>query len=625
MSSTPSDSDSDESGFSSPTPCSEEFSSTSPATSSELELMFSGAFSAEEFLQRVNSVWPAPSSEMVISTSAETRKAALAIVEARGASLRRVSRFFMEALSQAQSRTNTYKNACTTAGTLPEDVLLEIFGWAALTVHKRRSDVAINVSRTCRRWRTIALISPSLWTTFQLHKLSEHEADLHRSRSGGLPVTVLLTDSSMPRSTVPWHTTRYGQDEQVARLTFCKSLIGRLRTLQLDLHESDKVPLWLQREAAPHLETLDISYDSHTDAHPESSLELGSLLKDGAPELRSLSLKSVYAPWSSLARATKLSKLTMVFPSPHMLASVRSMKATAILKFLRSCRELTELSLGCRVALVDLPVLPRDVIELKLLKRLKLELTVSDAAFLLHCIATRKHKLTELKLVCWIDQRPSFQGCSLLLPSDPRCLPCLTRLRTLSVDVPAQRIEGQVADDTLSIHFINPYEWLHVPGAAKSATMMTFVSIMKYYPMPDLKALTIVDRRGSSIAEDLVSFLRHSPTLVELTLDGCNSQVFDDLAIHCSSSTPLCPSLTCVALQNMIITSASLTQFVRSLFHDPKYSMRTMVLRPTRESRTQPIATIHFENLVRGKLRTFSIQEQVYLAKEGTAQRAFSD
>ncbi|KAI5836554.1 hypothetical protein K523DRAFT_410665 [Schizophyllum commune Tattone D] len=140
---------------------------------------------------------------------------------------------------------------------LPNEILADIFDTIVKSVHESAQLVLVTLEQVCRRWRSVLLATPTLWTCVTIqhprarprHPLSRMRAYL--TRSGACPLYVRLTDS----------------DDVQAFLPFLLPHIGRIRHLAIDgrtVEGLHRIAAFFRDLAAPELLYLKFTLNFHT-------------------------------------------------------------------------------------------------------------------------------------------------------------------------------------------------------------------------------------------------------------------------------------------------------------------------------------------------------------------------
>ncbi|KAI0087242.1 hypothetical protein BDY19DRAFT_869892, partial [Irpex rosettiformis] len=80
------------------------------------------------------------------------------------------------------------RNSLNAFGSLPAEILLEIFRWCPQK-KKKIKDQCFAFSQVCHRWREVAISDATLWTTPDLFRPNLAE-DIFKNRSAQLPLHI---------------------------------------------------------------------------------------------------------------------------------------------------------------------------------------------------------------------------------------------------------------------------------------------------------------------------------------------------------------------------------------------------------------------------------------------------
>lgn len=501
-----------------------------------------------------------------------SRQNALAVIASDEKLIRTLEQNFKEACKQARGQLGMQRNSLSTVNALPEHIMLRIFQFAAAfddNDHKHAQDILFCISRTCAYWRHVSFKTQSLWAHLNVSFMTGPVAALHRTRSENLPLTVVLRRASTSHYRPEW---RYGSylgqyDSYTCRLAFCGLVISMVKELDLALEEdkNGRLPLWLTESRAPLLTMAKLVYhDPEGSAGDRTSWVLTDLLMGEKPCLTSLTLQNLFVPWTSLAQMKALTTLHMHFTARDDDSALDS----GLFSFLKSCTKLRNLSLTCHDSLLELPELPSSPIQLRKLSSLRLRLTSSDVSFILQSIATPKRMKTLSIFGHLINKRPKKGDRIIRLPMDPRCLPCLTEVRRLHVDLSSHCITASTSTSSAIGFSIR----INVcgPGGNGEAGAETIIATMgllqKYYVLPKLECLELTDSDSQLSTEDVILFLRHAPLLTDLVLNYCKTDILDQLAIQ-KSATEAFPNLKRIKLHHMTLVVPLLKRLCVSLFY----------------------------------------------------------
>jgi len=423
----------------------------------------------------------------------------------------------LDACARARVHLATRRNSMAYVNSLSQDVLSAIFLYAVRSADQK-GFTAISISHTCAYWRFVATRDPSLWSILDLNTLTRAQATLFASHSKTTPLRLLLLNDSPVRWGAP--AASY-QTERAARVQFCKSLLLRTESLDLFIPEEQcNFLTWLVDHEAPQLKRTTITWRSSQNI----ILAIPDLFGGQSGNLQNLALSNVSVPWSSLIKMTSLTRL-------HLHLSGRRDESQgnldrSLLDFLLACPQLESLAIisneklravGQRRSSGPIP--------LRSLRSLKLILTSSDLATILSAIAAPQ-VMDALTIVCRLDgQSKKAEDHVLKLPTDPRCLPCISNFSNFEISSRGafrDTIRGAMRSsdsDPCAVRLL--FEGKHYDGVAVANT---FGLILRHYPMPFLRKFTINPENGwdwnSSMDENIILFLRHCPNLTELYISG---------------------------------------------------------------------------------------------------------
>lgn len=498
---------------------------------------------------------------------------ALSILSQDEARLQLLHETLSEACLQLQKELKVLRNVLNPFHTLPEHILLRIFQfttspdqWQGGPCNNAKS--ILHISRTCSRWRNIALKFPGLWSTLYLNGLSYVDATIYTRHSKQASLQLYAANATPHR---------FNQSHDPIALTSllrsCSSLLPRISDLILDYERPDHIPQWLIHVKMPRIRTVQLTF--HGDSE-EPCHTLRSLLNGGKLGLESLTLENVFVPWASLVQCPLLTKLHVEFtnrPGPEL-----ALQDSGILRVLRACPRLQDLHISCQDFLRDLPGIPDHPIPLLRLTKLTLQLAVPDLVFILQSIAVPRDISMMFLNGVYNGYQEKDPNSVIYLPSDPQCLPSLNLISEMKVRLEGRCIEGCFESSVAPPrHFriaVYPREdivdW--EPTALEvtvKATASMFSHMQKYYIMPYLKVLTINDAENHRYLEieNLVLLLRNSPLLENLHIERCDAVLLETLAKHWKySPIPLCPALTGVEISQMQLKSPVLKAFYEAYF-----------------------------------------------------------
>ncbi|TDL22601.1 hypothetical protein BD410DRAFT_788415 [Rickenella mellea] len=152
----------------------------------------------------------------------------------------------IHAMEQSLATLKSRRNSFCSVNKLPPEIITCIF----LRLQMRESSLWLHITHVCRRWRHIALDSPSLWTSISLSQYRPNELAAFLKRSKCSPLTVSLRASSKT-------------DNQVIVTLLCENL-PRIR----EIHLIDEDRSWAESldldtifsTPSPCLEQLDVAF-----------------------------------------------------------------------------------------------------------------------------------------------------------------------------------------------------------------------------------------------------------------------------------------------------------------------------------------------------------------------------
>ncbi|KAH8100219.1 hypothetical protein BXZ70DRAFT_938599 [Cristinia sonorae] len=523
------------------------------------------AKSFSDAVHQMNDIWP-DTIQAFEGTLSGSRAEALALVKGDELFVDDLEYQLLLALKMARRNIAFRRANLAPVNSLPQDILCQVFRWASCTMPTCGEDAitTINISQTCSSWRTIARENPSLWTTLDLTTLTRAQASVFVQNSKLKPLSVSF-QAIKGRPAVPWITGSQVSKKvlRAQRLEFLHGLLPNISVLDFEFQDSG-IPVWFVKSKAPRLET--VNFTLHKKGDTLHTLVLSDFL--GSTEdsrLRSLTLSGVFVSWNCLSLFRSLSHLNMDFSNRRVCSQASD---ACILSMFFTCCELRNVSLICHTALQQLPEPPCDPIAMPLLRSLSLEMRSSDAAFLLRSLALPKD-MAQLQVLCTEDAEGVDRS---LLPVHAQCLPYIATLTGLIV-TPC-RISGFKRRSTTPPPEKAPFALsfsskLH--GYPADAAFKTLLE--DYCPMPQLTHIiihtTVVE---TDLYEHFVAFLRHCPSVVEVSIRGDNSILLQKLAIHLPEKIlPRCPGFTSIKLSEMKIPLPVLEKLAKAFFKDPLF------------------------------------------------------
>ncbi len=314
---------------------------------------------------------------------------------------------------------------------LHKEILLRIFRMVA---SEWTYESLISISHTCAYWRETCLANASLWNFVDLSRTPPAvvEEFLLRSKDSLLVVKTDLRVTEPHEGDCRCLTVKDQINmitQHSARIRYLCVLVSDEEGIQSLLPDSEPVP------AFPKLNTFSIE--------AENLACLGAGWFD-APLLEDLRLVEVRPFWSQ-GFGAKLIRLSIVMHSDE--DPTVDDDGTDIFEVFEDSPFLEELTI-----VHTQPLMPKCVsrsisgqkpLPLQHLRRLHLELPSSDLISILSSITTSKE--LEMVLITSSDSRstpPISSESARLLPSDPRCVPCLSRVLCLHLDIAAFVLEG---------------------------------------------------------------------------------------------------------------------------------------------------------------------------------------
>ncbi|VDB83225.1 unnamed protein product [Peniophora sp. CBMAI 1063] len=207
------------------------------------------------------------------------------------------------------------RNAATSLGRLPAEVLTEIFLFAQEDWKPQRrrgkpstSDAVpydlgwLNITHTCSQWRKVALGAPQLWTTISCTRFSPRAATVLLRRSERLPLSLHVVEQYKPSE---------------ARAFIINSWLSRpvLNRVERLIVQSD-TPLmsgWIASLYAP-MPSLRIMIMKNKDPRGVVMLPQQTLAGEHPPALRRLRLHGCLPTWSSPLFSKDLTHLELTLP-----------------------------------------------------------------------------------------------------------------------------------------------------------------------------------------------------------------------------------------------------------------------------------------------------------------------
>ncbi|RDB16622.1 hypothetical protein Hypma_002869 [Hypsizygus marmoreus] len=303
----------------------------------------------------------------------------------------------IEASEAATRAWKGHHNSLSIISRLPPEILAHVFKFIAdSSVALVRSGKLrwIVVSHVCRRWRSVALECPSLWTDIPISHPHWAKEMLVRSHMAPLTITAIVDEA---RQHHPYYTSTYHGDrhQAVIRSTIIDTLthLPRIRVLSLTQSTTpDQLSEILQHlnKAAPMLNSLTISNTRLNlyiklpkDAFPE-----------GVPRLRHLELQRCSLSWDSAALLCDLTCLRLDNFPPEAQGSICEIVAVLLgLPNLISLELVSIIKPASSEAEIVAPACPAPLLHLT---RLNMEADIFSCASLLSNL--KYSKLTEVNI-----------------------------------------------------------------------------------------------------------------------------------------------------------------------------------------------------------------------------------
>ncbi|KAI6033316.1 hypothetical protein EDC04DRAFT_2706424 [Pisolithus marmoratus] len=233
-----------------------------------------------------------------------------------------------------QSRDAEIKNARAPISCLPSDVLGIIFDesrralspWAGI---RRPLPIEVQLSHVCRKWRQVALSTPSLWNTLRIPILHRETAiRSYLDRCNQCPLSVQLG---------PQLSDRRIMDVIISELI---PRIAQFRELILDIEDRQELYSLLYHlvnTAAPCLQRLKIT--SHDPARGQGSYPPIEIFKLGAPLLSDVRLSALPITLPEAAVSTlhfdPLSGPGIPLPRSHLLSIIAPVASSLTVLYLK--------------------------------------------------------------------------------------------------------------------------------------------------------------------------------------------------------------------------------------------------------------------------------------------------
>lgn len=419
---------------------------------------------------------------------------------------------------------------------VPHNILAVIFRMAGQDTQPGHTHAAISIWQTCREWRKVAemTMSSQMWTNLDLRFVERAwwVDFLERGRGCWVEVTTAL--------------------RQKTQRDFCRRNIADIRRLEVIgiTHEMDSYRVW--NVPAPRLEDLTLRSDA--------GVCLSSLFQAQTPKLKSLTLEQVciqrkdflgiYHSLVSISLTIPPGKCTKI---PH--------DPLPVLDILRKSSNLEVFRLRSRDRELNIssskPVKPIVLFKLRVLD---ITVQLPDVNRILSSV--QMPSKGELRAEAVPSKGLTVESRVIKLPRDPRCLPCLNCLESLSVDYARSEIRGDTGDMVVSLSYSSGSN----PKHARQVMMSTTAILQQNYRLHDLKRVEI---SGYSAEEDISVFLQHAPSVTEVKITCCSSVIFESVRAR-QSATAFWHILEVVTVESLKISLPVLEAFFESLTKNRK-------------------------------------------------------
>ena len=195
------------------------------------------------------------------------------------------------------------------------------------------------------------------------------------------------------------------------------------------------------------------------------------------------------------------------------------------------------------------PLPPKEPIELYRLSQFDLELTPLDLSLIISSIQTPKSMTPVLKVV--VSPGTKKEDCAIRLPADPRCLPSLNTITSLTVnyrDSSITAILGGSKKRTALLVFSSSTTSV----SARDATHATLRLLSKRHQFSSLKILSISEWLGYHADEEDITFLISiAPELSSINLKSPSFRLLSRIVLlRNHSSSPFLSSLKHFGVSN---------------------------------------------------------------------------
>ncbi|TCD69290.1 hypothetical protein EIP91_008225 [Steccherinum ochraceum] len=446
----------------------------------------------------------------------------------------------------------------------------------------QRAQAHANVSEHRRKLNSRKICTPALLCLQKVafHHDSKVFAMLVAERGKGCPLHVIA--GPQPGRTVSAWAEEY-------QISFCETLSPRIELLKL----TAPYTLWKSAPFRLISRRLSLLKEAHLERKPHGDEKISALMLDSLfdfkfhwrkPVIETLVLRNVFVAWQGLSVATSLRTLHIHFSGRPGRGRTNNTIDAALLTLFGECQHLEDLSLTFGESIRGIRDLGvhNSPIPLPSLKHLRLTMPFSGIAALLSHMAIPAD-LSTLHITCVLGLEATGNSkpreCFIKIPAHPQCLPCLSGVRYLDVDLAESSINASLIeeDDEPYAACLTTQETI-LQDWRVDAVVTTFQRMRTYCPMPELVELSLTDlpEHPRLQYEAIVLFLRHSPQLTRLSLTSCHEDILHHLILHRSphSRVPICPRLRNVWLTNMTVSLDTLERLCRSLFSNSEYRLR---------------------------------------------------
>ncbi|KDQ06591.1 hypothetical protein BOTBODRAFT_246309 [Botryobasidium botryosum FD-172 SS1] len=449
----------------------------------------------------------------------------------------------------------------TSINSLPNETLASIFEFAAGAAWNEflplQARVELTVSQVSRRWQSVALSTPRLWT--RIDGVNGHLAPLFASRSKCLPLDIELLSAPLDKifnKRCDLSATQHsnGPAKRPVDLSHTLSPLvshtSRWRTLQVECTHMSEFDLLLA--PAPQLETLHIAV-SRPEVRPLGAPR--ELFSGQTPSLRDLSFTGFHpnltGPLFAGLKALRLAHLNYTADSlPRFLLNLAACPSLEHLG-------LAHLSFSSGARLDDPHSIPLPHLR-------SMELRHIDESTR-KCILSSIHAPPSLHLS--LVSHGNGDELHHIFPRDfdfSVNLPNLPLVRFLAIEHSIRQrsctVSGKVSEDATDSLFDALFE-----GESVDFMEKLFHNVGRIFPFRDVEALSLqCDVRGYEcpLPSSLAALLRGFPSLRVLALDSYSPAYLDKLIITPAS----CPSrkLHTLRIANSNVTEEVLMELARS-------------------------------------------------------------